>query len=39
LSWPSYPMTNSVTGTATVSWPTGLANFWRGIFGQRQRVP
>ncbi len=39
LSWPSYPLTNSVTGTATVSWPTGLANFWRGIFGQRQIVP
>ncbi|GKT26103.1 RHS repeat-associated core domain-containing protein [Acidovorax sp. SUPP3334] len=39
LSWPVYPISNSVTGTATVSWPVGIANFWRGIFGQRQIIP
>jgi hypothetical protein len=39
LSWPSYPISNSVTGTATVGWPAGIANVWRGLFGQRQIVP
>lgn len=39
FSWQSYPISNSVTGTATVGWPSGVANFWRGIFGQRQVIP
>ena len=38
FSWQAYPISNSVTGTATVGWPSGIANFWRGIFGQRQVI-
>jgi RHS repeat-associated protein len=35
FSWPNYPMSNSITGTATIGWPSGVANSWRGLFGQR----
>lgn len=38
FSWPTYPISNSITGTATVGWPSGIANFWRGLFGQRQII-
>ena len=38
FQWNAYPRSNYVTGNATVGFPQGASNAWRGALGQRQIV-